>query len=231
MTAELELHLSLYSALAACFADPGAASETAAVLRELEVGLSAAPARLAERWPADLARDLERAIEVLPSAGLTVPEEFTYLFHRQAACSPYESSYTSAGIEQGLADIAGFYRAFGVQVSPQAHERVDHIGTELEFMAVLCAKQAHATANAQPEQARICREARLAFLRDHLGLWAAPFSQRLQTVTRLPLFVALADILAALIEAEAQHLGVVLHRETGSLVSAALLEPGDMTCE
>ena len=42
-------------------------------------------------------------------------------------CPPYETQYGSTHIfwqSQQLADIAGFYRAFGLELSKQAHERM-----------------------------------------------------------------------------------------------------------
>jgi TorA maturation chaperone TorD len=146
-----------------------------------------------------------------PSANLSPAEEHTFLFHRQAHCPPYESSYYPAGLEQNLADIAGFYRAFGLRVAPEAHERVDHIGSQLEFVAVLCAKEVRALQNDLTEQAEICRAARRAFLADHLGRWAPAFAARVKDKARLPLYPALTEALMALLTREAGELGVTLH--------------------
>ncbi len=55
-------------------------------------------------------------------------------------CPPYETEYGGMHIyqrTQELGDIAGFYKAFGVEVSDTIRERMDHISTQLEFMYFL----------------------------------------------------------------------------------------------
>lgn len=101
-------------------------------------------------------------------------------------CPPTETAYTAITPQHAmvksfeLADIAGFYRAFGVEVTPGT-ERPDHIAAELEFMHLLCVKEIVASGDGQGgEQAGICRDAREAFLRDHLGRWFAPFCAKLR---------------------------------------------------
>ncbi len=98
-------------------------------------------------------------------------------------CPPYETCYGASHVfqqAQALADISGFYRAFGLEPSETGHERADHISAELEFMAFLALKEAHALGQGLGEQARICREAQKKFLEDHLGRWTRAFSQGLQ---------------------------------------------------
>jgi nitrate reductase assembly molybdenum cofactor insertion protein NarJ len=43
-----------------------------------------------------------------------------------------------------LADLAAFYRAYGLNMAADAGERQDHLCVELEFMSVLAAKEAYA---------------------------------------------------------------------------------------
>ena len=126
--------------------------------------LVAAASRLAEGLrevdPKHLARDYESSFE--PSGGAERP--------------PNETAHAPETPQEGLtrtfelADIAGFYRAFGVEVEPGG-ERVDHIAAELEFMHLLAVKQAVAEERGEVERAEICRDAAVAFLRDHLGRW------------------------------------------------------------
>ncbi|MBM3180225.1 MAG: hypothetical protein FJZ86_07705 [Chloroflexi bacterium] len=221
MTDKLESRAALYSALAFSFAYPDRDTDFALIVSEMGKAVALAEQACPEfdrraRVSPDASSlrtsldNLRAAIHNPQSPHLTPAEEHIFLFHRQALCSPYESTYSPAGMEQSLADIAGFYRAFGVQMSPDAHERVDHIGSELEFMAVLCAKEAHALRNGLTEQAQICRDARSAFLSDHLGLWALAFASRVQDKARLPLYPALTDMLASLLALEAEDLGVAL---------------------
>ncbi len=97
-------------------------------------------------------------------------------------CPPYETQYGAHHIfqqAQKLGDIGGFYRAFGMEISEEAKERLDHISVELEFMHFLTIKEAHALKNHGEEKADICREAQKKFVNDHLGPWLFVFTKKL----------------------------------------------------
>lgn len=69
-----------------------------------------------------------------------------------------------------LADISGFYRAFGLVIDDEAaHEMLDHLAVELEFYAVLLAKQDHLLAAGDAEGTAVVEDARRKFLEAHLG--------------------------------------------------------------
>ena len=93
-----------------------------------------------------------------------------------------------------LADIAGFYRAFGLEVSEEQGERLDHIGTELEFMGFLAFKERYAGENHGEEKALICEDAQRKFLKEHLGKWAPLFLRLLRKKTARGFYHALAAI-------------------------------------
>jgi len=235
MTDKLESRVALYSALAFSFAYPDSGADFTLILSEVENAVALAEQAKGSHDASALRagiHNLRLAIQNLQSAEFSPAEEYTFLFHRHALCPPYESSYSLAGMEQSLADIAGFHRAFGVQMSPEAHERVDHIGSELEFMAVLCAKEAHAFRNALTEQAEICRSARAAFLTDHLGAWALMFAARVQEKARLPLYPALTGLLASLLALDAEDLGALLTSARGEPVpSMGTDNPEELSCD
>ena len=60
-------------------------------------------------------------------------------------CPPYETEYHPSSEpffrSQEMADVAGFYRAFGLETAQAARERPDYLGLELEFMAFLLLKK------------------------------------------------------------------------------------------
>ena len=93
---------------------------------------------------------------------------------------PLEAEYDQAHVfakSHTLADLAGLYRAFGLQVSEGLH-RVDHIAVELEFAHVLAVKEARAAERGESERAATCREARRILLAEHLGAWGIPYLAR-----------------------------------------------------
>ena len=126
-------------------------------------------------------------------------------------CSPYETQYGGAHIfqqAQDLGDIAGFYRAWGLEVSDQAKERLDHISIELEFTGFLTHKEAYALASGEKERAEICREAQRKFLNDHLGRWVAVFTKRLEEAAKAGFYHRLALLLERFLAFEVKALGV-----------------------
>jgi DMSO reductase family type II enzyme chaperone len=108
-----------------------------------------------------------------------------------------------------LADLAAFYRAFGLEVAEEADERQDHICLELEFMCVLAAKEAYALEHQlESESLSICRDAQKRFLREHLGRWAPAFARRLARMAADSPLGTLANFTRAFIEADCARFGV-----------------------
>lgn len=111
---------------------------------------------------------------------------------------------------QELADIRGFYRAFGFDMGGAVRERPDHLAVELEFLHVLALKEAHARLNGVAEQVEVCVAAQAKFLGDHLGTWVDLFVQSLALNTEDAPYLPLAHFTAAFVQAEAARLGVTL---------------------
>jgi DMSO reductase family type II enzyme chaperone len=108
-----------------------------------------------------------------------------------------------------LADLAGFYRAFGLEVAHGAAERPDHIGMELEFMAVLAAKEAYALEHQLDDgQLRLCQQAQKKFLREHLSGWALAFARRLARVATNEALAALAEFTRDFLAGDSLRFGV-----------------------
>src|SRR3972149_5214234 len=109
---------------------------------------------------------------------------------------------------QQLADVAGFYRAFGLRVAAGFRERPDHIATELEFMQVLALKEARALARRDRAHAGICRRAQARFLQEQLGRWLAPYTAKLAAQDGEGFYARVAGLARDLVAQEAAQLGV-----------------------
>ena len=149
---------------------------------------------------------LGRAAPPLPQTTAAGPlePEITRLFVR-GVVAPYETSYaTSRGSPGGknlqMADIAGFYRAFGFRVQG---ERPDHVVPELEFVALLYVKEAHARLAQETEGAQVCLDARTKFLREHLAPWLPAFRDRVVEEAAHPGLASLANAIVSLVTADA----------------------------
>ena len=106
-----------------------------------------------------------------------VEAEYQSLFGGKVAVAPYEGSYELDPLRQGrqMADVAGFYRAFGAEPHGPAAERPDHLGCELEFLALLELKRLTCSEEGDGEEADLVDEIAAAFLRDHAGRWLPAF--------------------------------------------------------
>jgi nitrate reductase assembly molybdenum cofactor insertion protein NarJ len=103
--------------------------------------------------------------------------EYIDLFDRQQGHIPlYETEYgpgRSLAKGHDLADLAGFYHAFGVELADLEGsgrtELPDHVAVELEFYGYLLRKEAHLQSVHDQVGGEIVADARRKFLRDHLG--------------------------------------------------------------
>lgn len=93
-----------------------------------------------------------------------------------------------------LSDLSRYYEAFGY--APLAEDPLDHVAVETGFVAYLHMKEALARSLDDEDAVAVTREAREAFLRDHLGVLAGSLARRLGPDNASYLAGA-ADLLAA----------------------------------
>ncbi len=115
----------------------------------------------------------------------TVEPEYVALmsFSSSPDCPAFETAYFSSdAIQQTMrmADIAGFYRAFGVDTRSGGF-RPDELSVELEFMAYLCQKEAYAVEHLGAPRVKQTAKAQRMFMGEHLGRWGAAFGRRVSS--------------------------------------------------
>jgi DMSO reductase family type II enzyme chaperone len=176
---------------------------------------------------APLAKELRGLrLEALESEYLRV---FTHVI--TSDCHPCETAYTATHLfqqSQKLADLSGFYRAFGVE--PNA-ERADHVSVELEFMAYLAQKEAHALANGRPRKAETMRRTERGFLEDHLGVWVRTFARFVEKKAESGVYAALAKLALAFFEVEFSTLRASVREITGPPKPLPLLQQKELEDE
>lgn len=114
------------------------------------------------------------------------------LFEGATPCPLNETAYIRRDKGVILADINGFYLAFGFELRSGRDDKCDHILAELEFAALLLSMSALAD---DDEHRGITLDALKAFAADHLSEWLALFTSRLQSISLLPLHQSLSRAL------------------------------------
>jgi TorA maturation chaperone TorD len=189
-------------------------TDAAELIRD-EPAAKATKLAVAERPLEEL--DPEPVFAALPDCEAKLNAEFERTFGLLVsnACPPYETEYINGKFtfqrSQALADISGFYCAFGLQASAQHPERLDHITLELEFMAFLIGFQRQAIEEDSgdgEERAALCRDAQERFLREHLAWWAPVFARLMGHENCGGFYTAVGTMLAAFITAERALLNV-----------------------
>lgn len=154
---------------------------------------------------------LEPLCQAVEDGHAALQEEYTRIFGLVPTkeCPPYETEYYPTGDPffrvQQMADVAGFYRAFGLETSSVLHERPDHLALELEFMAILLMRRRLA---ATEEEATTCAKAEHDFFVDHLAWWVPAFASGLRHIGGSGFYAALGQALGAFMPLERARLGV-----------------------
>jgi TorA maturation chaperone TorD len=140
-----------------------------------------------------------------------VRAEYVRLFLGTVPCPPNETAWTpSKGLTGGAADLAdlqGFYHAFGFEPAGSSREMPDHVSVELEFLGALLVKLAYARIQEWEEPAEVTGEALHAFLEAHAGRWVPAFVSRLRELAVASPYIETAQALEEVVEAECQSVG------------------------
>lgn len=139
--------------------------------------------------------------------------EYISVFDQSKSLNPlYETEF---GRERAmfkakeLADIAGFYRAFGFELNPDGggQEMVDHVSVELEFYSLLLMKLQYLSEKQNQNGVEIVFDAAKKFMQDHLGRFVSAILER-DGVQKSSFYKMVFSWLAELIEQESQRLQV-----------------------
>ncbi|MEJ5338484.1 MAG: molecular chaperone [Aquificaceae bacterium] len=134
--------------------------------------------------------------------------DWNSLFATSLKAPSWETAYEleKAGRKaQELADIEGFYRAFGLEVR-QGYEP-DGLIPQLEFLSLLLLKKVHAD---EAEKAEIASKGYEYFFRDHLGRWYRLFCQLVEEETQEEYYRLMSKLMRSFLDRERQEIGVVL---------------------
>jgi hypothetical protein len=108
-----------------------------------------------------------------------------------------------------MGDIAGFYRAFGVELSKDIHERLDHLSVEFEFMHFLAYKESYSRCHDGADKTEVVLDAQKKFVKNHVGRWVPLFCRMLVKKAGSGFYKHVADLMAEWMDFEAAFLGVV----------------------
>jgi TorA maturation chaperone TorD len=151
--------------------------------------------RLERRSGEDAAsmRDVIGEAAKLPPAEWS--DEHSRLFDGGLRCPPNETAFVRRDKGLILADIVGFYEAFGFRTTPGSGEKPDHIIAELEFTALLIVMTGEAQSRGDTEAAEIARAALRSFGSDHIGEWILAFASHLEAESALGFYRLLGRLL------------------------------------
>lgn len=202
---------TLYCALALGFRPPG--KETVARLCSQDG--AAALAGAAAFIDLEQETDLAAMWLLLPKDSMlsSLNETHQRLFGHTARSGvpPYETEYGTEALfqqPQEMGDLMGFYRAFGLTINVEEHERPDHVSSECEFLSFLALKEAHALEREDAAMLEETRKAERLFLRDHLGRFLPAFANKLSREATGGLYHGLARLAFGFIAAECARFGV-----------------------
>jgi DMSO reductase family type II enzyme chaperone len=205
----------LYSCLSHAYSDPNEATWRSLSARDTQEWLGAAVRTIDDSPLTAAAAHFQNALQSSPYELFLDAYLAAFGHAARGRCPLNEIEYGDLKADplfqpHRLADLAAFYRAFGLELGDGAAERHDHLCVELEFMCVLTAKEAYALEHQlDSDELAICRAAQKNFLRDHLARWTPAFARRLVRMAGPGALAALAELTRAFLEAECARTGIV----------------------
>ncbi|MFN3599156.1 MAG: molecular chaperone [Aquificaceae bacterium] len=194
----------LYSFLSLAFSYP-----SKELLEELRGGLEDLSLSLKNMGIEFDLEALEKVIKEGKERILDLQGEWNALFSTNLKAPANETAYElDKAVRKAweLADIEGFYRAFGVDVRPPVEP--DGIVAELEFMSCLLVKRMHLEKENLEEGIEVVDKAYKSFLRDHLGRWYRIFTDLVKESTEEEYYRVMASLLRAFLDTQRDGLEI-----------------------
>jgi len=205
---------ALYEALALGFRLPTAETVTRLASPAGAAGLVVA-AEILGGGLAPLVRRLADTDSALPALARSHRRLFGHTVRGEVPL--YETEYGNDELflqPQELADLGGFYAAFGLAVAPHAGERADHVSCECEFLMFLARKEGLALERGDDAMLADTRRAARLFLRDHLARFLPALSARLECAEQDGFYSALGALATLFVRHECARLDVPAGPET-----------------
>lgn len=200
---------ALADAAAVLDADDGKAPGTGVAAGVPDPGATGTPR--GDPPPARLAEAIRRLARAVTVEALRADYQLLFGHTARGAVPPYETEYGADSLFQPMhemADLAAFYRAFGLVLRPDARERPDHVACQCEFLAFLARKEAYALERGDAPMLEATRQGTRRFLRDHLGRWGPGFGRTLDRCDPEGFYGALGILAAAIVGRECARAGV-----------------------
>ena len=123
----------------------------------------------------------------------------------------FETEYGNGPVfqqAQELADISGFYLAFGLGAPSGSADRLDHVACELEYLDFLSLKEACALESGDTEMLFVTRHALRRFVREHIGRFGIAFGSSLAREDAGGLYGALGVLCATFLRVQCLQLDI-----------------------
>lgn len=128
------------------------------------------------------------------------------------AAFPYESIYTGKKHEfvgDAQQEVRALYAARGWEPRKDMFRIMeDHIGLELEFMAILCGEMKEAVENGKKKEAESVLEEQQTFLKNHLLNWTASFTSDVNKYAQTDFYRGAAKVTSGFLKLEKQFLNL-----------------------
>ncbi|WP_293032512.1 molecular chaperone [Natronococcus sp.] len=123
-------------------------------------------------------------------------------FEEGGNISQYQIEYSPGTLVTStdvLADISGFYGAFGLSMDEGNRERVDHLCIQLEFLSHLALQTAYLEQDGDETGIEVLTDAQGSFLEDHLGRWTGRYRETVAEDADVEFYRALAALVDGLV--------------------------------
>jgi putative dimethyl sulfoxide reductase chaperone len=159
-------------------------------------------ALLSEAVP-DILSDLKDTLDKIDMTSDSELEDLLWEYTRlfigpyQLPCPPWESVYTSPKrlmMQEAYNEVRDYYNKAGLTVNNQGI-MADHIGAELNFLAVVLQK-----AHSDPKKEQYYRDLTRGFLDEHVTKWIPQFARDMEDAADLSFYKTLARVTRSMID-------------------------------